>query len=138
MKKDMIQEIENKLNIKLPSDYQKILLNYPKELLNHESLSIDKDDEGPASLQLINNHNVLIELNISTRELYKKDNDFLWQKNYLQIGVDGCGGIFYIRIDEKHSAVYFYHWEDGIEKHSTSIKKFVKDIVIFYRETFLE
>ena len=89
MNNDNIQKIEQALQVVLPEDYKKILLQYPREISDARDLHLADDV------------NWLIEQNLYVREdpsnFFGKE---AWCPNHFIIGEDGNGNCFYLNLEK--------------------------------------
>ena len=91
---ESIRHIEQQLGLTMPEDYYQVLLAYPFE---RDSDSYDWNLFGEAETILKEN------------QVYRDIGFFgqKWPNNYLVIGGDGLGNIYYLDLSRKDSPVFF-------------------------------
>lgn len=93
-----LREIEEALQIKLPDYYAQALLNNP----------VPQDYEWHLIFWTSRDH--LIAENTLNRQ--RKLAGQPWPKELVQIGNDGTGGDFYLRLTDPRPAIYYHHFMD--------------------------
>jgi hypothetical protein len=100
MTADDIALIESKLGITVPSDYEELVTDYPKDL-----------PEIARGYDLLDNPVYVISENRSARQAPLFGTQ--WPEHFFVIGQDGAGGVFCIDRLQKQSPVFYFDHEDS-------------------------
>jgi hypothetical protein len=112
-----IQRVEQALLIKLPRDYQQLLLDYPFS-----------DDSFATACMVINDADALIKIN-SGRDVHfqthHRKGRWTPQKNHFMIGNDGGEEQYYLDLDDPASLVLRFDLETGeLSRYAQGIQDF--------------
>jgi len=115
IRKDDLNLLQVMLGVRLPEDYQKVLLAYP------QWLSILRRDmgwkqESPADRELLNDPWQLLKDNHCVRMLRTPwtEDDGPWPDRYFVVGNNECGDYWTLNLSEPGSSIYFYDHEKGL------------------------
>ena len=99
---DSIGQIENELQVTLPQAYQQLLLSYPFA-----------DDPDPYNWEMFGHVKAIIGENKSYRD--KGFFGVQWPSNYLIIGSDGFGNLYFLALSRGDDVVYFADHDETSE-----------------------
>lgn len=132
MKLKDISAIEKTFGISLPSGYQALLLEMPKEL--QSLLSCEEED---TDKPVFEDRKSIVETNKLVRdpafEFDAGNPKRCWPEKYFVIGGDIGGNLYCINRKLKRTAVYFWQHDSAeFQKCSKTLTEFVFQIFVYY------
>jgi hypothetical protein len=122
-----IQCVEQALSVKLPSDYQQLLLDYPFS-----------EDSFATACMVIRDAEALINVNQGTDThfvIHHQEGSWVPQKNHFLIGNDGGEERYYLDLDDPRSTIFRFELETGeLSPYATGIADYKTKIDQIDRE----
>ncbi|NGN96572.1 SMI1/KNR4 family protein [Grimontia sp. S25] len=106
-----LRAIEEKLNLKLPSEYVNFILSYPKLPDSEEQKYLEETIFRDSETVIRDNEFFRDELLELVQETF--DITLAWGKHFLLVGSDGCGNYYFLDTTRTPAPVHFFDHESG-------------------------
>lgn len=127
-----VELIEDRLGVKLPNAYRKLLIDYPQSL-HDTKLDLGWKQEPISERELYGDAERIICANVDQRRLstqWFSDDIEPWPDHMLVIGDDQCGNYWCLDLRDSDDRVVFYdHDAGGFQDDSDSLAEYVEKTI---------
>jgi hypothetical protein len=134
MTEDELKQVESQFSVKLPSDYRKLLLDMPAELVAMLEWHSSQDSEEETMLfrteDCISNTNEWVRDADDDFEFDPNDATVPWPDDWFVIGGDVGGNLYCLKRNSDGATIY--HWHQG----TTDLEQIADGVAAYIRFIF--